>query len=1206
MFTELIRFELACRLKKPGAYIYFLLLFFFTVFLFTKGFLPLTGNQHVNAPASIAQYYAGMTMMMLLVTSAIMGMPLFRDIAYNTGAFYFSFPISRSGYFWGRFGGSFLVLVFISLAMPAGIYLGTKLGPLLHCMEQGRYGPDNWRFYWVSYTVIVLPNLFFSSCLFFGLVALLRNVKAIYSSGIFVLLGYLIGNFFIHASYNPYIIHLTDPFALNGIRSIIGGWQAEQKNALTIPVSGLFLANRVLWMLTGLAIVLYTWRKFSFEQFLSPPVNKKLPVKDEPVRATRVIPRLVFGGEYKQTTLISLVKIETLNILRDNYFWIIILAGNIFLGIIFANGPASFGLRDYPRAAMNLFLLNNNFLIVIFCILFFYAGETMHREKMSGFHIINDALPPDTWIFPVSKLLSVLFVCFLLLSSTMLPGVLAQIAKGNFQWNLPMYFKILYLSIFPRLFAVTLLAFAIQILLDNKFVAIGIGIAYLVLCQLAEQSSIFNYHLLLYSFGPFYALSDFDNIGHMMTAVSWFNIYWICAGGVLFLVACFFYKRGVAGSMRESIQVARARFNGTARVIFFVTAGLFAGCGAFVYYNVSYLNKYLTTDEKMGRQVMREKALQRFEKLAVPKVVSIDMTADLYPERQQSFFHADVVIVNKSKDSIADVLMDGEFLHKYEVRSEGKLLRFSEPLLYPRPLFSLFGAAKSSSGYRLYQLPKILAPGDSARLTMDTEYSFYGFQNDLYAANLLNNGTLTGICLPGFGYDADEELLDETDRKKYGLGKRVPGRQRDRALKDVDRLMSNAAIDLLDFSITISTASDQTAIGPGTLVKKWTANGRNYFSYSAKTPGLYMLPGIASARYKEQHEQLRVQGRNIDIALYYHPDHGKNVARLMWAYTSSIEICSNLFGAYPYQQMRLVETSIYAPVTNNIAATDFFSEQYGWNTNASLPSEIDYFLFNCGRQAARQWWGNQVAPNNMTGSVALKDGLSTFTALLIYEKNYGKRKTQKVLLQLMDWYLWNARQNAHQQHPVVCGELSTETDTKIALLLYGLKERIGEDQLIQLLQVFKKNWSYQRSAPFAGIVDLYSLLQKQVPEKDRETLADNWERVCFYDIGIVSAEWETQGSENPVLNLEVAVSKSIADSTGKEHIVNIQEETLDLLLSSGNGPEHTQLQTIKIHSGINHLSIQLPFRASFVQIDPGYKYMDRNRSANQKFILGGE
>src|SRR5450631_1948895 len=184
MFREIFLFELKYRLKRPGVYLCFAAAFLFSFFSFAAGTLPVNDKQFLNSPAILAFFMAVTSMMMMLISSAIMGVPLYRDIEYNTRDYYLSYPITKAGYFWGRFLGSFFFVLLIAAAIPFAAWLGTLLGPLAHWQEASRYGQNHLSYYLHPYLTIAVPNLVFTSCLFFSLVAATRNVKVIYSSGI--------------------------------------------------------------------------------------------------------------------------------------------------------------------------------------------------------------------------------------------------------------------------------------------------------------------------------------------------------------------------------------------------------------------------------------------------------------------------------------------------------------------------------------------------------------------------------------------------------------------------------------------------------------------------------------------------------------------------------------------------------------------------------------------------------------------------------------------------------------------------------------------------------------------------------------------------------------------------------------------------------------------------------------------------------------
>src|ERR1700733_9032599 len=171
MFWKIFLFEIQNRLRRPAIYLYFLAALIFTIGTFATGSLPVQDKEHINAPYLIALWCAGITMLMMLISSFIMGTPLYRDIENNTKDYYLTYPITKAGYFWGRYAGSFLFMIFIASSVIIGAFIGTKLGPAMGWTDAKQYGPNNLVYYVHPFLTIALPNLFFTSSLFFGLVA---------------------------------------------------------------------------------------------------------------------------------------------------------------------------------------------------------------------------------------------------------------------------------------------------------------------------------------------------------------------------------------------------------------------------------------------------------------------------------------------------------------------------------------------------------------------------------------------------------------------------------------------------------------------------------------------------------------------------------------------------------------------------------------------------------------------------------------------------------------------------------------------------------------------------------------------------------------------------------------------------------------------------------------------------------------------------
>src|ERR1700730_17624271 len=441
MFWKIFSFEIQNRFRRPAIYLYFLAAFIFTVGTFATGSLPIGEKEHINAPYLIAMWCAGITMLMMLISSSVMGQALYRDIEYQTKDYYLTYPITKAGYFWGRYLGSFFCMLAIASTIIIGAYIGTKLGPAMGWKDPKDYGPNNLIYYLHPFLTIALPNLFFTSSLFFGLVAVTRNVKVIYSGGILLFLGYFLSFFFLSNTNNEKVIMLADPFGLNGVRFLSNAANSFQKNNTLFPVSGDFLLNRAIWSVVGFIVIMYTYIRFSFERFFS-GARDKAAIDDVVSKVRRVIFRDVnvdFTGRYNRRTLWQLTKLELINIARDNYFWLILSSGMIFLAFVFWTGSREFGVPNFPRTVMLFDIFNDVFTFFIFFIIIFYTGETLHRDRVTRYSFINDSLPPPNWVLNGSKLIPLLILGIILTFAPVLVAIPVQIIKGFHHFNFPIY-----------------------------------------------------------------------------------------------------------------------------------------------------------------------------------------------------------------------------------------------------------------------------------------------------------------------------------------------------------------------------------------------------------------------------------------------------------------------------------------------------------------------------------------------------------------------------------------------------------------------------------------------------------------------------------------------------------------------------------------------------------------------------------------------
>ncbi len=1212
MFWKIFLFEIQNRFRRPAVYLYFFAALIFTIGTFATGSLPIGDKENINAPYLIALWCAGITMLMMVISSSVMGQALYRDIEYQTKDYYLTYPITKAGYFWGRFFGSFFCMMAIASSVIIGAYIGTKFGPLMGWKDPKQYGPNHFIYYLHPFLTIALPNLFFTSSLFFGLVAITRNVKVIYSGGILLFLGYFLSLFFFRNTNNERVITLADPFGLNGIRFFSNAANSFQKNNTLFPISGNFLLNRLIWSGVGLIVMIFTYFRFSFEKFFSGR-RDKAAIDDEVSKIKRVIfkdVRVHFQGAYNRKTLWQLSRLELTNIVRDNYFWIIITSGLGFLAFVFWMGSREYDVPNFPRTVLMFNIFNDVFTFFIFFIIMFYTGETLHRDRVTRYAFINDSLPPPNWVLNGSKLIPLLLLGVFLTFTPMFIALPIQIIKGFYQFNFYAYFLNIFIVILPRFLEMVLFSYLIHVVINNKFVAHGIGIAVWILMFFLNTTGYFDYHLLLYSYTPGFGISDMDGIGHMITPVIWFNVYWLIWGGILIIISALFYYRGITSSFKERWQLVRERFDRKTRLFAGGLLILWLVAGSFIYYNVSYLNDFLLQSENEHRAVLYEKSLKHFEKLPLPKVTGIKMFVDLYPERQQAFFKSFVSLRNKTSQPIEEMLLDADGIATYDVKLDGVLVPFTCPLFYPRGTFNVFRPKWDSSDFRLYKFQKPLAPGDSLVLEVRSSLFAKGFSNGLFSANILCNGTFIGSGLPGLGYDDDDEINSPYVRKKNGL----PPKEEEEIAQDdslgMSTLKAGKFADLMDFDITISTDGDQTAIAPGDLMNDWKKDGRNYFHYAKNRPGLYNPYGIISARYAVRKDSVQLD-HNVHINIYFDREHAANINRLMQAYKDGLPYYYAAYGTYPYKNISLAETSLYGPWESSMTTLATMKEPNSWDADFTRPDQFDYLYFDATRRLAQQWWRFQVAPNNTEGSLVIPEGLASYDALVMAEKRYGKDNITSILQNQVWLYLAVRPRLERKEHTLVKANEWFEWSGKAGLVLYGLRDLIGEDSMNVALRDFKNAYLFKTEPPFAGANNLYEYLSKHVPDSLQYYLSDTWQKITLYDNKIVEAKSEPTGRKDEYkVTIKVDIAKAWIDDNGNDVMARNMNDYIDVGVfasetKSKEGRPQTHplyLAKHKFTAGLHTLQIIVKGKPVQVGIDPYAKLIDRQSADNMKSL----
>ncbi|MFD2932581.1 ABC transporter permease/M1 family aminopeptidase [Spirosoma flavum] len=1203
MFIEIFKFELAYRLKRPATYLYALILFLFTFLFVIYGSGPASEKTNINSPYAISQFVAVLTIFGMLIASAVMGVPVYRDIEHNTKNYFFTFPITERGYILGRFLGSFVVLLGIMAVGTLGILIGSLLGPVFNLADNiDRFGPIRFRDYAYPFILFVVPNMFLVGSIFFSLVAFSRQVFATYAGSILLFIAYLLGSTLSQDLENKHLVNLLDPFGSYAYDADTKYWSPIEQNSLLAPLEGDLLANRLIWFGVALLVFFGTLFRFSFSRFLAVKLGKRgkedVVEKGIPSLASLPIPTPVFQTSTYVRQMFRQARIEFGNIVRDPYFIAILLGAVLFLFLDGWFSSETYGTPSLPTTYAMLEARNGTFFFFVLIVLIFYTGEVVHRDKVVHYDTIADALPVPDWMNYGAKLLSMIYICLMLCTLILVSGLLNQTIKGYFNYEFSLYFRDLLGIAFTQYFQLVMLAFFVHTLVNQKFVGHIVTLAVYIVIWAIPSFAEFNYKLAIPFSGGGVQISAMNGFGHYLAGLASFRLYWYAFGGMLLIVALWFWNRGADTSFKARWQLARQRMGRGSMALFALLLLAFVSMGAWIYTNVSVKNRYLSAGQRREQQATTEKTYHKYANVLQPKITSANVNVDVFPDEFKAVATGTFVMVNKGDQPIDSLhlTIPADNFHR-------KLTKLLVDGKSPNLLVN-----DTNLGYFIYRLPKPLNPGDTAQLEMDVTGQYVGFANSGDNRDVVANGTFFNVGIfPSFGYNQGDELTSDKYRKKYGLPIKewsLPAQNDPRGLRD---FLFTTDADWVTFKGTISTTPDQTAVMPGQLLKTWTKAGpdgkyRKYFEY--KLPGFsdYFF-SMCSAKYGVKRDKWTgPDGKTVALEVYHHPGHDRNLDRFIASMKASLTYYAKNYAPYPYPVLRVLEFPRYAAFAQSFPTTVPYSEEFGWVGDFHDPNKTDYAFYVTAHEVAHQWWGHQIMPSRTRGANQISETMAEYSALMVLKQRYGADAMPKFLKYSLDQYL-RGRSNEDKFEANI---LDNDTRSYIwynkgSMLMYALQDYIGEDRVNQAMNDYMKAARFRQKAPFTTSLEWYGFLKSATPDSLKPWLTDNFEKLTLYDNRITKAEAKALGNGKYRVKLYVRTATEYYDKTGKEIAKGKGPVIADIAVLTDDGKNKDGLTTKvplllqkrSLSPGEHVIEVTVKGKPVKAGIDPYNKLIDR-------------
>ncbi len=1121
-------FELKYWLRQPMVYVFFLIN---TLIIYGATYSDQItvggsfGNIHKNAPFVIMTYYSVMSFITLLMTTSFILASTIRDFTYNTWQILFTTPLKRAQYLIGRFAGAVVIAIIPLLGVSLGIILGCAM-PDMDAEKIGAFIPSA---HLMGIATIAIPNTLFSASFVFMIAALSRNTISAYIGSILLLLLTGIAGAFAEDLSKEWIATLIDPFGASTFSILTKYWTVNQKNTEVLELSGLFLTNRIIWILISCSLALITVRLFSFTEKSQRKKSKSVDSSSEEENSFILhhnplpVVKSSFNPKSYRIMLLMRVRYELKGILKSPAFIILMLAGlmNFIPNIIAEQGQ--YGLTSYPVTYGMIDMIQGLFYSFLIAIIIIYSGLLIWRERESHIDEIYDATPHPTWVTYLSKFFSMAVILLVIHTVVISFSILVQLAKGFTDIRFDVYVKSILLIDYPGQLFLVAMAMIIHALVNNKYLAFFLFIIFLIANNFTWVLLEVESNMVRYGAKPGYTYSDMNGFGPYSSGMAWFRFYWGLIAILITIVSVLAWPRGKESTFKSKMANVREGIRrGHGRIVFpLIVVWLFTA--AFVFYNTQLLNEYDTSEQQDKKQADYEKQFQKYRGLPQPRIVDVHYNIELFPKERKAAIKTEWWVKNKSDVSIDSIHFTLPVFFKTRIQIPGSKLV----------------ADHNELRYLIYKLDRAMQPGDSLKITISSDYRARGFENEVAFSSIVDNGSFFNNFdfTPQIGYQPDRQLQDRDKRKKYDLGEveRMPKLERNCSAKCMNNYLGNHS-DWVRVETVFSTDGDQVAVAPGSLRKQWTQNGRNYYMYALDHPSQNFYSFI-SARY----QVLRSKHKGVDVEVYYDSKHKYNIENMERSMKRSLDYYIDQFGPYYHHQVRIIEFPRYETFAQAFPGTMPYSEGIGFIAKIEDEEDIDMVFYVVAHEMAHQYWAHQIIGAEMQGATLLSETFAQYSALMVMEKEYGRDAMKKFLEYEMDEDLRSRGTERLKELPLMFVENQGYIHyRKGSLIMYYLKEMIGEENVNKALRKLLTDFAY-KEPPYPTAHHAVDAFREVTPDSLQYIIRDLFENITIYNNRVLEAKARESAGGKYELTLHVRTQKFIADSLGRETEIPVND-----------------------------------------------------------------
>jgi len=1190
MLRSITAFELRYHLRSPLFFISFALFFLlaFGATVNSNVHIGSIGNVHVNSPFAIAYVSGELSMVGVFVLVAFVANAVIRDDETAFAPIIRATRINKLNYLLGRFIGATLVSIIILSSVPLAILIGS----LMPWVDPDKIGVNVLSHYVYALGVFVAPTVITMGAMFFALATATRSMMWTYVGVVAFIVGFTVAQSYLGDPEHLAMASLMDPSGLTALDKITRYWTATERNSLMPGLTGVLLMNRIIWTVVAVAFFALAYTIFSIDQRGAKKskgaarkeitINNRLNIA--PVSATHK------ASVWKQ--FVALTKFDLAWVLKSPAFFVLLVLG-VFNTYGTMHGTIEYnGTQYFPVTRVLVTILLGGFTVFSIIIAIYYSGELVWRNHDRRIHEIIDSTPAPNWAFMVPKILAIALILLACFAAAVVTACAYQLFHGYSHLQLNAYLLWFVLPELIQAILFSVLAVFVQTLVPHK--ALGWGVMLLYIVGRATLNSIgFEHILYQYGSGVYVPLSDMNGMGRFWIRRAWVEFYWLTFALMMLAATQLLWRRGVDTNLMPRIRRMRARFTGSTRAVMIGAAAIWLVSGIYIFYNTNILNEYHASQFYDKSTADKEKQLLKFESLPQPTITDVKLNVNIEPHQVRVRTIGEYVIENRTNKPLNSVHVNWQSRLKLDsLEMDGATLN----------------KEYKDFNYRIYDFNTSMQPGEKRTMRFSTTLEQRGFSNGDSLTSIVDNGTFVNNfdISPGLGITRNMTLHDRSKRRKYGLPPELEIAKLEDESANSHHYLRNDS-DWVSAQLTVTTDADQTPIAPGYQISDTIKDNRRTIVTYTEAPIAHFF-SIQSARYAVKKDTWHDKdGKAVELAVYYYPEHDHNIDRMLKAMKVSLETFSEKFSPYQFHQARVLEFPAYASFAQSFANTIPYSEGIGFIQNfdeSKSDEHIDMVTYITAHEIAHQWWGHQIIGANKQGMTLLSETFAQYSALLVMEKMYGKEQIRKFLKNELDQYLRARGTEMKNEMPMARVENQPYIHyQKGSLAMYWLKEVVGEEVVNQALRDMLSEFAF-KAAPYPSSTDFLEYLRARAGKEHDQLISDLFEKITLYDLKASNATVKRLPDGKYQVTFTVEAKKLYADGQGKETEVSLSEPFDVGVFEVEPGKWGYKRESVILldrcilKSGKQTVSIITEREPKYVGVDPFNMRIDRNSDDN--------